>query len=213
MTSRPDEAWHIDTTVIRLIDGTKAYVHAAIDNFSRRILAFRVGASFDIGNAVGLLLEAASQAVAPRRDGEPPMLVVDGGSENFNGRVDELVTSGILRRVLAQTDITFSNSMIEAFWRTLKHRWLFLDTLDTVEAVRRHVTFYVNAHNTEIPHSAFAGQTPDEVYFGRGDHVPAQLAAKRLEAQEAHREANHRQVCSACTGHRARSSPEVAEAA
>ena len=147
MTSRPDEAWHIDTTVIRLIDGTKAYVHAAIDNFSRRILAFRVGASFDIGNAVGLLLEAASQAVAPRRDGEPPMLVVDGGSENFNGRVDELVTSGILRRVLAQTDITFSNSMIEAFWRTLKHQWLFLNTLDTVEAVRRYVTFYVTARD------------------------------------------------------------------
>ena len=36
-TTRPDEMWHIDTTVIRLLDGTKAYVHAVIDNFSRRI--------------------------------------------------------------------------------------------------------------------------------------------------------------------------------
>ena len=34
--------WHIDTTVIRLLDGTRAYLHAVIDNFSRRILAFRV---------------------------------------------------------------------------------------------------------------------------------------------------------------------------
>jgi hypothetical protein len=26
--------WHIDTTVIRLLDGTRAYLHAVIDNFS-----------------------------------------------------------------------------------------------------------------------------------------------------------------------------------
>jgi putative transposase len=36
---RPDELWHIDTTILRLVDGTKAYIHAVIDNFSRRILA------------------------------------------------------------------------------------------------------------------------------------------------------------------------------
>src|SRR2546426_11703696 len=38
--------WHIDTTVIRLLDGTRAYLHAVIDNFSRRILAWRVADTF-----------------------------------------------------------------------------------------------------------------------------------------------------------------------
>jgi transposase InsO family protein len=42
-TTRADEMWHIDTTVIRLLDGTRAYLRAVIDNFSRRILAWRVG--------------------------------------------------------------------------------------------------------------------------------------------------------------------------
>ena len=32
-TTRADEMWHIDTTVIRLLDGTRAYLHAVIDNF------------------------------------------------------------------------------------------------------------------------------------------------------------------------------------
>jgi putative transposase len=40
-TTEPDAAWHVDTTAIRLLDGTKAYVFAVIDNFSRRILSFR----------------------------------------------------------------------------------------------------------------------------------------------------------------------------
>jgi transposase InsO family protein len=41
-TTRADEMWHIDTTVIRLLDGTRVYLHAVIDNFSRRVLAWRV---------------------------------------------------------------------------------------------------------------------------------------------------------------------------
>jgi putative transposase len=39
-TSRADDMWHIDTTVIRLLDGTRVYLYAVIDNFSRRILAW-----------------------------------------------------------------------------------------------------------------------------------------------------------------------------
>ncbi len=48
--------------------------------------------------------------------------------------------------------------------------------MDTVAAVGRLFTFYVNSHNTEIPHSAFNGQTPDEMYFGKGGDVPDELA-------------------------------------
>ncbi len=40
-TTQANEMWHIDTTVIRLLDGSRAYLHAVIDNFSRRILARR----------------------------------------------------------------------------------------------------------------------------------------------------------------------------
>ena len=34
-----NEIWHIDTTILRLLDGSRVYLHAIIDNFSRRILA------------------------------------------------------------------------------------------------------------------------------------------------------------------------------
>ncbi len=37
--SRPNEIWHIDTSVIRLDNGTKVYLQAAVDNYSRKILA------------------------------------------------------------------------------------------------------------------------------------------------------------------------------
>ena len=68
--------WHIDTTVIRRLDGTRAYLHAVIDNFSRRILAWR-GA--------------------------------------------DMIETGVLCRLLAFTELKFSNSTIEAWWRSVKH--------------------------------------------------------------------------------------------
>jgi hypothetical protein len=58
-TTRADAMWHIDTTVIRLLDGTRAYLHAVIDNFSRRILAWHVADAFTPGSSVAVLLEAA----------------------------------------------------------------------------------------------------------------------------------------------------------
>src|SRR5713101_1650418 len=180
--TRADEMWHIDTTVIRLLDGTRAYLHAVIDNFSRRILAWRVAETFAPVNSVAVLLDA-SRAAAP--SATTPVVLADAGVENVNAQVDDLITTGVLRRVLAFTELKFSNSMIEAWWRSLKHHWLFLHSLDSVTTVRRLVEFYVQEHNRVLPHSAFRGQTPDEMYFGRGDAVPADLTAHAAAARRA----------------------------
>jgi hypothetical protein len=85
--------------------------------------------------------------------------------ENVNAQVDALIQTGALRRLLAFTELKFSNSMIEAWWRSLKHQCLFLDPLTNSSTVRRLVAFYVDEHNRVLPH-AFRGQTPDEMYFG-----------------------------------------------
>jgi putative transposase len=191
--ARPNEIWHIDTSVLRLLDGSRAYLQAVIDNFSRRVLAWKVTGTFDPNATVGILLTAAKGV-----SGDKPMLVADGGVENFNGAVDELITSGLLSRVLAQTEITFSNSMIESWWRVLKHQWLFLNTLDSVHAVEKLVAFYVQEHNGRLPHSAFRGQKPDEMYFGTGGKVPDELEAARQLARQARAEANRKRTCSAC---------------
>ena len=94
--------------------------------------------------------------------------------------------------------IHFSNSMIEAWWRVLKHNWLFLHPLDSVAKVRSLVEFYVAEHNERLPHSAFKGQTPDEVYFGRGEELPAELEVARQKARATRLEENRSRRCAAC---------------
>jgi transposase InsO family protein len=192
--SKPDELWHIDTTIVRLLDGTRAYVHAVIDNFSRRILAWHVHDRMEAGSSVRVLVEAGARLDSNLR----PRLIADGGTENCNAAVDELIASGLLERVLAMVDIKFSNSLIQAWWRSLKHNWLYLHPLDSVASVRKLVAFYVKEHNATIPHAAFEGPTPDEVYFGRGEGVPDTLATARQEARRQRLASNRARQCAVC---------------
>src|SRR5262249_26740850 len=51
---------------------------------------------------------------------------------------------------------------------------------------------------SRTPHSAFRGQTPDEMYFGTGDAVPADLPPRAVAARRARVEANRSTSCETC---------------
>jgi putative transposase len=191
----PGELLHLDVTIIKLLDGTRMYLHAIIDNYSRRILSWTLESCLGSGATCRVLREAAMEIVGKV---EGALLVSDAGSENVNRNVDDALEGVDLERVLAQIDVTYSNSMIEAFWRSLKHSWLYLHGLETETELRRLVAFYVEAHNDVMPHSAFAGQTPNEVFFGTGDAVAARLAAKRVQAQTERIDRNRSAGCGVC---------------
>ena len=202
----PNEYWHIDVTVIRLLDETKAYLHAVIDNFSRRILSWRLSERLDPTTTCEILKEASKNL------GLMPTVVADSGVENVNAKVDQLIADGFVHRVLAQVEVSFSNSMIEAFWRSLRHQWLYLHSLDSFTQLEQLIDFYVKEHNTRMPHHAFGGQTPDEVYFEQADRVRDRLTAARRQARRARMEANRRESCRVCGPPSSRQSVSVINA-
>ena len=61
---KSNEIWHIDLTVLRLLDGTRAYVHAVIDNFSRRVLAWTIATKVDPTNTCKVLREAGDKLLS-----------------------------------------------------------------------------------------------------------------------------------------------------
>jgi putative transposase len=171
--------------------------NAVIDNYSRRILSWTLEQRLGSGGTCGILREAAVQL---NDCPEQTIVVADSGSENVNGPVDNLLDDEQWTRVLAQVEITFSNSMSEAFWRSLKHSWLYLHSLDNTTALRRLIGFYVTAHNEVMPHSAFHGQTPNEMFFGTGNEVTRKLSAARRSAREDRTRANRTARCGVCVG-------------
>jgi transposase InsO family protein len=119
-------------------------------------------------------------------------------SRTSTAAVDATLLAEGLHRVLAQVEVTESNSMIEAWWRSLKYLWLFLNSLDTLERIRTLVAFFVREHNTKMPHAAFRGQTPDEVFFGTAPNLPVELDAARARARQLRLAANRSASCDRC---------------
>ena len=64
-------------TIIKLLDGTRMYLHAIIDNYSRRILSWTLEARLGSGATCRVLREAARE-IAGKVEGV--FLVSDAGS-------------------------------------------------------------------------------------------------------------------------------------
>jgi putative transposase len=123
----------------------------------------------------------------------------DGGTPVH--RALPLLDQPIAESLRVPLEVTFSNSMIEAFRRSLKHSWLYLHySLDSLAALRRLIEFYVKAHNEVMPHSAFQGQTPNEMFYGTGDEICEELANARKFARVRRMEENRAASCGACAG-------------
>jgi hypothetical protein len=103
------------------------------------------------------------------------------------------------RRILrAFTELQFSNSMVEAWWRSLKHQWLFLHALDNVTTVRRLVAFYVDEHNRVLRIRRFGTTRRTRCTYGTGDSVPANVMSGAAAGRRARAEANRSAVCATC---------------
>ncbi|MBN1606716.1 MAG: DDE-type integrase/transposase/recombinase, partial [Polyangiaceae bacterium] len=190
------EILHVDVTIIRLLDGSRAYLQAIMDNFSRRILAWRISPALETSRTASLLHQAVQ--VVLQSGASAVTLLADSGVENVNAAVDAALTETGTSRVLAQVEIAWSNSMIEAWWRSLKHGWLFLNRLDTLAAVERLVAFYVQQHNEVMPHAALGGRTPDEVFRGGAQDLKERIRAAHRAAVRDRVSANQRLACGEC---------------
>jgi putative transposase len=151
---------------------------------------------FDPSNTCQLLLAASKHLVTADR----PLLYADSGVENVNRAVDSILSTACWDRILAQVEVASSNSLVKAYWRSLKHQWLFLNTLDSAARVRAMAEFHVNEHNTKMPHPALSGQTPDEMLFETGAQVPEELALAKGQARAVRMAANRAMSCERCLG-------------
>lgn len=162
--SAPNKIWHLDLTVIKLVDGTRAYIQCIIDNYSRYVIAHSVSLSYG-GHQTKELLEKALANAKSMTGDEKPLVFVDSGCENINSDVEELVEREMIDRIIALIDVDFSNSMVEALFRRLKHAYLYMQNLTSFNTLVSKTEYYLDQHNNHIPHSALSGATPIEVFL------------------------------------------------
>lgn len=162
--SAPNRIWHLDLTVIKLVDGTRAFIQCVIDNYSRYVVAHSVSLSYG-GKQTKELLELALSHASSLTGAERPLVFVDSGTENLNSDVEELMELGLIDRIIAGIEVDFSNSMVEALFRRMKHAYLYMQSLTTFNTLVSKTNYYLEEHNNHIPHSALSGATPIEIFL------------------------------------------------
>jgi putative transposase len=185
---RSNELWHMDVTVYKTNTGEKACIYILMDNFSRFILSWKLSRVVSGSICTSMLREACLKYLdhVPEVAGDTTILLCDGGPENNNSDVDGFVNQNTipLKKLIAQKDIHFSNSMIEAFNKKLKYQHLFPATITDYHSLEKHLEKSINDYNTVRPHHAHANQylTPSQVYFG--ESVDIEKIKNNVKKQE-----------------------------
>jgi transposase InsO family protein len=184
--SAPGQIWHLDQTILRLGDGTKAFVQCIIDNYSRYVLAWKVSKDYGGARTKELIEKALAKARSLGLHLKPNVLVV-------------LVDSGSISMTIAQIDIEQRNSMVEMLFHRMKHRYLFTILLSNFESLVKGADFYLYESNTCIPHSALKGATPEEIITGSWtEEKKMELKEKIIAARLSRVETNKAIRCTHC---------------
>jgi putative transposase len=166
----PHKLWHMDVTIFKTQDNIKAYIHILMDNNSRAILGFRISLKLKAANTVSLLKEANDKYILPNSAKlQEVTLLTDGGSENQAAEVEDFTDSSdnIIRKLRSLVDVTFSNSMVEAYNKILKYGFLYHKELPDFVALKNYLPKAIKEYNEIRPHHAHKYLTPTEVLNGQ----------------------------------------------
>ena len=137
------------------------------DNYSRAILTYQLSterkASFTLEN-----LERVKATYLLPSCVRECTLLTDDGSENY-GEVKQWIGANAnpkINHVIAQADIPFSNSMIEAANKQLKYRFLYHQKINDYSKLDAYVEKAILDFNYR-PHAVLNGLTPIEVLQGK----------------------------------------------
>ena len=164
--TKPKEIIHADVCVYRPLDYTKCFIYFIVDNFSRMILGWKISTEYKSS----IMLENLRNVYFTfflEEEKPQTFLLVDDGIENKGFVINAIENKEInVNKLIAQKDIHFSNSMVEAVNKRMKYDFLFRHQLLDFEHTQRFLEIAVEQYNHR-PHSALFGLTPHEVFHGR----------------------------------------------
>jgi putative transposase len=154
---RPNQVWRADITDLPMRRGF-LYLVAVMDWATRKVLAWRVSNTLE----AEFCLEALEEALA--RFGRPESFNTDQGGQFTSPRFTGVLQEAGVRVSMDGRGRWLDNVFIERLWRSLKYECVYLHAFETGSELRAGLARWVGYYDAGRPHSALAGQTPDEAY-------------------------------------------------
>ena len=157
----PNQIWVGDLTYLS-VAGRWWYFAAVLDQYSRRLLAWRLGATRD-----SLLTRAVVDA-ALRRRRPPPGLIFhsDRGSEYLGTTFRQRLLALGVRQSMTRGGAPGENAHMESFFHSLKADLVYGSRFHTVAALRQQLRRYLRYYNHQRLHSALEYRSPVDYEHG-----------------------------------------------
>ena len=152
---RPNQIWVGDVTYLA-VGRRWWYLVTVLDQFSRRVLAWRLGSIRD-----GRLTGAALQAALQRRRPRPGLIFhTDRGSEFIGTAFGRILAHHGVRQSMTRGSAPDENAHIESFFHSLKSDLVHGERFHDIRDLRRRLQRYVRYYNHRRLHSALRYQSP-----------------------------------------------------
>lgn len=155
--TRPNQAWSIDITYIRLKHGF-VYLTAVIDWYSRCVVGWEIDDTLDTRMVINALKKAFSVA-------KPVILNSDQGSQFTSLEYTDFVKNNKVTISMDGKSRWADNIMIERWFRTLKYEEVYLNDYDNIRDARKQIGEFIHSYNFERFHSSLDYQTPASMYY------------------------------------------------
>ena len=169
LATGPNEVWSWDITKLKgPAKWTYYYLYVILDIFSRYTVGWMVATCESATLAKRLITETCHKQAIPR---EQLTLHADRGSSMKSKCVAMLLSDLGVTKTHNRPYVPNDNPFSESQFKTLKYRPAFPARFGCIEDSRAFCVDFFTWYNTVHHHSALGWLTPEDVHYGRGEHL------------------------------------------
>ena len=150
----PNMVWSMDFMADRLEDGRQFRLLNVLDDFNREGLGIEV----DFSLPAERVIRSLNQIIEWR--GTPMAIRVDNGPEYVSGKLMEWAEKRGIALSHIQPGKPQQNAYVERYNRTVRHEWLDLHIIESIEEAQEFATQWLWTYNNERPNMGIGGITP-----------------------------------------------------
>ena len=151
----PNQVWAGDVTYLKTGEGWM-YLAVVMDLYSRRIVGWHI----DQRMTTDLVSKALIKAYNLRQPAKGLVFHSDRGSQYTSKHYRDLLSSYKMRASMGDVGACWDNAVVERFFGSLKHDWIFKAAQPTREHMKADVTQYMRYYNIERVHTAIGDVSP-----------------------------------------------------